>query len=137
MSLAARAYGKVSQASLGGRELESAVLLRAAFRLQAVRDDWAGRQHELDEALTNNRKLWTVLSTAATGPESTLPREVRQNIANLAVFIFGHTLKVMAAPAPERLDVLVSINRNIAAGLRGSAEDAAREDAPREDAPAP
>lgn len=128
MSLAAKAYGRVSQNSLGGKELESAVLLRAAFRLQAVRDDWEARRHELDDALTNNRKLWTVLVASATGPESALPRDLRQNIANLGVFIFNHTIRAMAEPAPERLDVLVSINRNIAAGLRGSGEDVARDE---------
>ena len=41
----------------------------------------------------------------------------RNNIANLGVFIFNHTVDTLAAPAKEKLDILIEINREIAAGL--------------------
>ena len=49
--------------------------------------------------------------------ESQLPKEIRQNIANLAIFVFKRTLEIQSAPAVEMLDVLININRQIAAGL--------------------
>ena len=55
--------------------------------------------------------------------ESQLPQEVRQNIASLGVFVLSQTAELQIAPAPEKLDVLIRINRELAAGLRGSAED--------------
>jgi flagellar biosynthesis activator protein FlaF len=108
----------VAQATQSPRELEASVLLKAASRLQAVRDDWNGRRGELDEALTFNRKLWTILVTSATDADNPLPLAIKNNIANLAIFVFERTITVMVEPAPEKLGALVTINREIAAGLR-------------------
>jgi flagellar protein FlaF len=99
--------------------------MKAASRLQAIRDDWEERRRELFEALTYNRKLWTILVSSATEAENPLPTAIKQNVANLAIFIFNHTLAVITQPAPERLAILIDINREIAAGLRGPAAQAA------------
>ncbi|MFO1185572.1 MAG: flagellar biosynthesis regulator FlaF [Bauldia sp.] len=115
---AADAYSRVGTATLPPRELEASLLSRAAARLQAVKDEWDQRRSELDEALTYNRKLWSVFASAATQPDGGLPREVRQNIANLSIFVFNHTLGIQAAPAPAKLAALININRTIAEGLR-------------------
>jgi flagellar biosynthesis activator protein FlaF len=118
MQQAANAYARVAKATQSPRELEAAVLITAATRLQAIRDDWAGRRAELFDALTYNRKLWTILVTSATEANSALPQEVKNNIATLAIFIFNRTMAVMTEPAPEKLGALININREIAAGLR-------------------
>jgi flagellar biosynthesis activator protein FlaF len=118
MQHAATAYSKVAQATQSPRELEAAVLMKAASRLQAIRDDWSARQYDLDEALTYNRKLWTILVTSATEPTSALPQAIKQNVANLGLFVFNHTVSLLTNPAPERLGVLININRELAAGLR-------------------
>lgn len=119
MHYAANAYSKVAQATQSPKELEAHILMKAATKLQAIRDDWDGRAKELDEALTYNRKLWTILVTSVTRPENPLPQPIKQNIANLGLFIFNHTLSLMSDAKPERLGILISINRDIAAGLRG------------------
>jgi len=75
----------------------------------------------LPVALKFNRKLWTVFLTSVVEEESQLPLPLRQNIANLGVFVLSQTAELQAAPAPEKLDILVKINRELAAGLRGSA----------------
>jgi len=118
MYQAASLYAKNAQASQSPRELEANLLMRAASRLQNIQDDWVIRAPELDDALTYNRKLWTILVTSATEAENPLPREIKQNIANLAIFIFKRTVDVMIDKKPEGLSVLVNINRQIAAGLR-------------------
>jgi flagellar protein FlaF len=86
-----------------------------------IRDDWNGRRAELFDALIHNQKLWTILVTSATDAENPLPRDVKNNIANLALFVFNRTMAVMTEPAPEKLTALVNINRELAAGLRGQA----------------
>ncbi len=98
--------------------------MKAATRLQMIRDDWNGRRADLDDALTYNRKLWTVLVTSATDADNPLPQAVKNNIANLALFVFNRTLAIASAPAPDKLAVLVNINREVAAGLRGHAQPA-------------
>ena len=93
--------------------------MKAATRLQTIKDEWGTKAKDLDEALTYNRKLWTILVSSVTRPENPLPQQVKQNVVNLGLFIFNHTLSTMAKPDPARLTVLVNINREIAAGLRG------------------
>jgi flagellar protein FlaF len=94
--------------------------MNAATRLQGIRENWDKRQGELGDALTYNRKLWTVLVTSVTRPENPLPQPIKHNIMTLGMFIFSHTLDVLIEPKPERLGVLININRELAAGLRAS-----------------
>ncbi|MEP3602594.1 MAG: flagellar biosynthesis regulator FlaF [Stappiaceae bacterium] len=119
-NLAAQAYQKASQATANPRELEANLLMKAAQRLQMLVDNWDDKgKYELDDALTYNRRLWTILVTSATSADSALPQPVQQNIANLALFIFKHSITVLANPHQDRLATLIQINRNIAEGLRG------------------
>jgi flagellar protein FlaF len=124
MYQAASVYARNAQVAQSPRELEANLLIKAASRLQNIQDDWAIRAPELDDALTYNRKLWTILATAVTESTNPLPREIKQNIANLALFIFNRTVDLMIDPKPERLTVLVNINRQIAMGLRTRPEAA-------------
>ena len=122
MHSAAQAYGKVAKETAGPRDLEASLLLRAAARLQAVREGWErGSAADLDEALVFNRKLWSVFMTSVTRDDHPLPRDVRQNIANLGIFVMNHTVALTADRKPERLGSLISINREIAAGLMARA----------------
>lgn len=118
MSYGANAYAQMSQQTLSGAELEASVLIKAAARFQDIRDHWNEKKFELDEALDYNRKLWTILSTAATASDNPLPAEIKSNIGSLAVFIFNHQLKISTDGAPEQVNPLIVINREIAAGLR-------------------
>jgi flagellar protein FlaF len=106
---------------VGPRELEASLLLQAAARLQAVHDGWDESRGDLDAALLYNRKLWTVFLTSVTGENNPLPAEIRQNVANLGVFVLKHTLTLMTEPRRDRLNPLIDINRQIAAGLAGRA----------------
>ncbi|CAA9322041.1 MAG: Flagellar synthesis regulatory protein FlaF [uncultured Microvirga sp.] len=115
----------MAQATHSPRELEAAILIRAAARLQAIRDDWAGKRPDLEDALTYNRKLWTILVSSATEAANPLPVAIKQNVANLGIFVFNHTIALISEPKPEGLAVLVSINRELAAGLRSQPQAAA------------
>ena len=68
-----------------------------------------------------NRKLWTIFLTSVTSAENPLPVEIRQNVANLGLFVMKQTLSIMASPRPEPLGSLISINRELASGLTGRA----------------
>jgi flagellar protein FlaF len=101
------------------RELEAQLLLAAAARLQAVLDAWKGRSGDLEEALLFNRKLWTIFVTSVVQEDNPLPREIRQNVANLGLFVLNQTVGLLADPQPERMIPLININRELAAGLLG------------------
>jgi flagellar protein FlaF len=116
---AAQAYQKTSQVAVSPRELEATLLMKAAARLQLIKDEWESSSlAEIDDALTYNRKLWTILVTSVTNPENPLPDQIKNNIASLGVFIFKHTMALLADPHPDKLNTLISINRSIAEGLR-------------------
>ena len=121
MQHAAKAYGAVAKQTASPRDLEADLLLKAAARLQAIHDGWEATRPQLDAALTYNRKLWSIFLTSATNAQNPLPANVRQNIANLGIFVFNHTLAVLANPKPESLGSLIAINRELAAGLMNRA----------------
>ncbi len=117
MHNAAQAYAKTAQTTLNGKDLEASVLLRAAAKLQSIRENWDAQQHLLEEALSFNRKIWVILSASVAAAENPLPKPLKQNILNLSIFIFNHSMRMISEPAAERLGVLININRDIAGGL--------------------
>jgi flagellar biosynthesis activator protein FlaF len=123
MQNAAQAYNRTHQQTSNPRELEATILLRAASRFQAIRDHWPARRGDLDEAFAYNRKLWTIFVGSVTAEECPLPKDIRSNIANLGFFVFNHQLGCIGLEDPAKLDVLISINRSLALGLRGSGAD--------------
>ena len=121
MQNAAQAYGAVARQIANPRELEADLLLRAAAQLQAIYDRWDGQRSELDVALRYNRKLWSIFLSAVTSPEHALPTAIRQNVANLGLFVMNQTVSMLKDPKREQLRSLININRELAAGLLGRA----------------
>lgn len=117
---ASNAYGSVL-AETSQRALEARALQNAAMKIEhAATRMKNGEQLPLDEiedVLTFNQKLWTLFVSDATTDESPLPQDIKNNIASLALFIFKRSQDLLTNTAPERMQVLVDINRNIAAGL--------------------
>lgn len=87
--------------------------------IKDLQDDWENMNTEiLESTLKYNRQVWMVFyDTAIENPEGDRPNDLRSNIVNLANFIFKRELEIMAKPEKHKLDVLININREIAAGL--------------------
>jgi len=119
MQQGTHAYRAVAKEIASPRDLEANLLLKAAARLQAVRDSWSNDRSDLNDALLYNRKLWTIFLDSAMSADNPLPTEIRQNVANLGVFVMKQTMSVISDPQPEILAALININRELAAGLRG------------------
>jgi flagellar protein FlaF len=96
------------------------LLLKAAFKLQAVYDGWTDQPQGLNEAVLYNRRLWTVFLDSVCDGTSHLPVHIRQNIANIGIFVMSETFSLMTDPKPAQLLPLININRELAAGLRGN-----------------
>ena len=118
---ATQAYQTVAKRTGNPRDLEANLLSRSATNLQRIRENWQLADAELPVALKFNRKLWNVFLNSAMRDDNPMPAPIRQNIANLGLFVLSHTMKVEVRPEPARLDVLININREVAAGLRASA----------------
>jgi flagellar biosynthesis activator protein FlaF len=105
------------------RELEAQLLMRAATKLRAIKDGTVTKMADVLSAVRYNRQLWLILAFSTSSPDNPLPIEIRKNVISLATFVENRsiTLETAAEPQPERVDVLININREIAAGLRTNA----------------
>ena len=119
MSHAAQAYARASQTTASPREIEAQALLKAARQLQEVQANWKGADRNLHNALMFNRRLWSIFLTEAEANENPNSLEVRQNIANIGIFVLKQTIEMQMDPHPSKLKSLIDINCNIAAGLAG------------------
>lgn len=103
-----------------GRQIELSVLEMASGKLRAmlVGGEEVKWSRELDEALRFNQKIWDVFSADWMSVENTLPRELRQNLISIAIFVKKKTFLMMANPSAEGLRLLIQLNDNIADGLK-------------------
>jgi flagellar protein FlaF len=113
-------YTEMQKEVLNGRELEASVLARAAMMLKQVQQSWSAsdRNDKLLDAVKFNQKVWSFFQAELSDPENPMPKNIRQDILNLSIFIDKQLFEVLANPDPEKLTVVIDINMGIAAGLR-------------------
>lgn len=119
-------YAETEVSGLNQVELESRALIKTASRLNQIKENWEQNHGDLNDALEKNRRLWTIIAGAIGDNSSPQPQELRQNILSLAMFVFKRTLEIQANPKPESLEILISINMNIARGLSEKPQDEAK-----------
>jgi flagellar biosynthesis activator protein FlaF len=121
-SAAAQAYARVATTTASPRDIEAQALLKAANKLQDIVNNVDATMEQTTDALMFNRKLWTIfLSDALRDENNPQSIEVRQNIANIGIFVLTQTMALQISPQAEHIKPLIEINRNIAAGLSGRA----------------
>jgi flagellar protein FlaF len=76
------------------------------------------------QALRFNQLFWTILQADITDPKNELPDPIKANIMSLSIFVDKQTGQAIRSEDPKDLDVLISINRNLAAGLNDQTGDA-------------
>lgn len=109
-------------AGMGEAELEIRALINTASALNSVKENWDTKEKDaLNKALDKNRRLWSILASAMQEDSCPQPLEIKQNIINLANFVFKRTTEIIAKPEPQKLEILITINMNIARGLSGKA----------------
>jgi len=94
----------------------------AANKLQAVMTNADATFEQTSEALLFNRKLWSIFLSEAQRDENPQPLDVRQNIANIGIFVLSHTAALQISPQRDHFKPLIEINRNIAAVWVGGPE---------------
>ena len=114
-----QAYETVNKTTMSGREIEAAVLNQAALKLKDCQDNWDtdDRDERLNAALEFNQQIWSILQGELVKPDNPLPKQIRQNLLALSAYVDKRIFEIMAFPSPEKLNIVIDINRNIAAGL--------------------
>ena len=120
-SAAANAYARVATNTASPRDVEAQTLLKAANKLQEAINNNDPLSEQTRQALMYNRKLWTIFLSEAMRDGNPQPVDVRQKIANIAIFVLSQTAALQLSPQFDHFKPLIEINRNIAAGLSGRA----------------
>jgi flagellar protein FlaF len=119
---ASATYQAVERETVPGRETEARVLTEAALKLQACQKNWDSKDCEskLSEALRYNQKIWSIFQAELTSEDNPLPEQLQKDLLKLSTFVDKRIFEIIASPSLEKLDAVININRNIAAGLRQS-----------------
>jgi flagellar protein FlaF len=111
------AYQRQQKRNLTPREVEAMAFTKAALLLEDAKKQ-LGNIAEYSKSLRFNHLLWTIIQADLTDPENQLPAEIKANVMSLSIFVDKQTTKALRSTTVADLDVLININRNLAAGLR-------------------
>jgi flagellar protein FlaF len=122
-------YESINKSTATGREIEAAVLTKAANKLKECQRNWDApdRAERLDQAIRYNQRIWSILQAELDKEDNPLPDQIKINLLRLSTFIDQRSLDTLAYPEPHKLNIIININQNIAAGLRTQPVTAAPE----------
>ena len=119
-----QAYETVNKTNMSGREIEAAVLTKAANKLRECQKNWNsdGREQKLNDALKYNQLIWSIFQGELKRDDNPLDRQLRANLLQLSALVDRQIFETMGdpSPSPDKLDLVIDINNNIATGLRQS-----------------
>ena len=118
-------YESVEKETISGRATEARVLTKGAQLLRQCQRTWEepDLRGRLDRALTYNQKIWSIFQVELASPDNPLPASLRISILQLGRYIDRKILEAYGRPQPQKLEMIIKINQNLAAGLRGSPSD--------------
>lgn len=111
------AYGAADDATRTPRDAEYQAFARATRALTAAARTGKSAPGKLAEALTLNRRLWTVLAADLATDGNQLPQALRVSLLGLAQFVLNHSDSVLNGTGD--IAPLVDVNTAIMRGLRG------------------
>lgn len=120
LSQAHRAYSAASAPTRTTRGTEYEAIARITKRIRSAEAKGANGFAALAEALSDNRKLWTIFAIDVADKGNPLPADLRARILYLAEFTNHHTSKVLARQAS--IEPLLEINTAVLRGLRGGTQ---------------
>jgi len=98
------------------RETEARALLSCANRLENARRPDCPRE-EFVAAVRHNQQLWTLFQSCLCEPDNPLPDDLKIILLNISRYVDKASFRAIGDGDAGVLPGLISINRNIAAGL--------------------
>lgn len=115
LDLARTAYSSNAAPIRTTRGTEYNVFAQVTHRLRATAANRKADFPGYVRALTDNRRLWTLLASDVADASNDLPKEVRAQIFYLAEFTIQHTAKILSRQAD--IEALIDVNTAIMRGL--------------------
>ncbi len=125
-----QAYAQTQKSSMSPREIEAMAFTKAALMLDEAKDKLDDYDNYAS-ALKFNQLLWTIIQADIVDKAHTLPPQIKANILSLSIFVDRQTIKALANTKEQHLDILISINKNLAEGLMAKPDDPQVEPAQR------
>lgn len=75
---------------------------------------------DLEVSLSFNERIWEIFDQDCRRKNGKLPAKVRDNLLALSIFVRNFSSEIRKNQNADKLDTLISINENIALGLRSS-----------------
>jgi flagellar biosynthesis activator protein FlaF len=122
-----QAYRNTPQsAEMSDREIDAYALTQSALKIRDCQQTWnvmseKERIDRLFEALRINSLLWSIFQAEISRDGNPMPRQLREDLLTLSLFVDKRTKEIMCFPDPDKLTTLININLNIAAGLKAAA----------------
>ena len=115
-----QAYETVNKTTMSGREIEAAVLTKAACKLRECQQNWdcEDREQKLNDALKYNQLIWSIFQGELKKDDNPLSQQLRADLLRLSALVDRQIFETMGDPSPDKLNLVIDINNNIAAGLR-------------------
>ncbi len=115
-----QAYETVNKTTMSGREIEAAVLTKAACKLKECQRNWNNedREQKLNDALKYNQLIWSIFQGELKKDDNPLNKQLRADLLQLSALVDRQIFETMGDPSPDKLNLVIDINNNIAAGLR-------------------
>ena len=110
-------YRKSTRSTASPKTIERKLLEELASRLQESERHKKTQFADFAQALHQNLKLWLIFGTEAARDDNPMEKDLRGQILNLTDFVRKQTSAALNGTVS--VAILVEINRNIAAGLRG------------------
>lgn len=117
MSVAA--YQRASQNSENTKQTEYRAF---AIFTRALEEAEAEGPIAIVKAVADNRQLWLTLQVDLASPENKLPKELRAQLLSIAIWVNKYSSAAMKKEAS--LEPLISVNKEIMEGLRGTPKPA-------------
>jgi flagellar protein FlaF len=118
-------YEKAQKETVSGIDIEVTVLEKAAVMLRRCQENWVDQSFSrvLDDALRYNQKIWDVFQNDWRSSDCPLSQDMRENLLSLGAYVRKSTLNIIADPKKHKLTTLITINDNLAAGLKAQKEN--------------
>ena len=113
MAFGAQAYARTAQTTAGPRDIEVQALHKAVRKMQDVIARWEQTDEGYEDALMFNRKLWSIFVTDAMRDDNPQSIEIRQNIANIGIFVLTQCAALKIKPEVEGLNAMIEITATI------------------------
>lgn len=115
LDLARTAYSNTAAPTRTARDTEYEAFARITYRLRAASQNKEKDYPMYVRALSDNRRLWTLLAADVADSENQLAPELRAQIFYLAEFTLAHTSEILSKKVSDK--ALIDINTAVMRGL--------------------